>query len=213
MTVGCSSDVQCKEDEVCRLSQGRKSCIKACTALNCGPGGICTARNHVAKCQCPPGLFTGDPYGKGCKQVNCLENDDCAQDKYCDRLSYTCMNVCKTGICGDEAVCTVENHSHRCTCPPGYQPDPSPEVKCTELQEGEACDVGQCQLSCFTNQQCPSGQTCKSGLCADGCADHKDCTGQHVCVQGMFIEVFFPVKYETKKKYNLTRKKYLFRAM
>ena len=58
------------------------------------------------------GLFTGDPYGNGCKQVNCLENDDCAYDKYCDRLSYTCMNVCKTGICGDEAVCTVENHRY-----------------------------------------------------------------------------------------------------
>ena len=140
------------------------------------------------------GLFTGDPYGNGCKQVNCLENDDCAQDKYCDRLSYTCMNVCKTGICGDEAVCTVENHSHKCTCPPGYQPDPSPEVKCTKLREGEKCDVGQCQLSCFTNQQCPAGQTCKDGLCAPGCADHKDCPGQHVCVQGKaifhFLEYF-----------------------
>ena len=140
------------------------------------------------------GLFTGDPYGNGCKQVNCLENDDCAQDKYCDRLSYTCMNVCKTGICGDEAVCTVENHSHKCTCPPGYQPDPSPEVKCTKLREGEKCDVGQCQLSCFTNQQCPAGQTCKNGLCAPGCADHKDCPGQHVCVQGKaifhFLEYF-----------------------
>ena len=51
----CINDGQCKEDEVCRLSQGKKSCIPACTALNCGPGGICTARNHVAKCTCPPG--------------------------------------------------------------------------------------------------------------------------------------------------------------
>ena len=74
--------------------------------------------------------------------------------------------------------------SHKCTCPPGFQPDPSPEVKCTKLRDDEKCDVGQCQLSCFTNQQCPSGQTCKNGLCADGCADHKDCPGQTVCVQG-----------------------------
>ena len=51
----CTTDGQCKEDEVCRLSQGKKSCIPACTALNCGPGGICAARNHVAKCTCPPG--------------------------------------------------------------------------------------------------------------------------------------------------------------
>ena len=77
--------------------------------------------------------------------------------------------------------------SHKCTCPPGFQPDPSPEVKCTKLRDDEKCDVGQCQLSCFTNQQCPSGQTCKNGLCADGCADHKDCPGQTVCVQGKFF--------------------------
>ena len=102
-----------------RLSQGRKQCIPACTALQCGPGAICTARNHVGKCTCPPGLFTGDPYGGGCKNVNCLENDDCPSDKYCDRLSYTCMNVCKAGICGDGAICTVENHQHKCSCPPG----------------------------------------------------------------------------------------------
>ena len=191
LTLGCSSDVQCPEDQVCRLSQGRKTCIPACTALQCGPGAICTSRNHVAKCTCPPGLFTGDPYGstKGCSQVNCLENDDCPASKYCDRLSYTCMDVCKTGICGDAAVCVVENHSHRCTCPPGFQPDPSPEVKCAKLQDDEKCPVGlQCQLSCFTNQQCPQGQTCKNGLCKDGCADHKDCPGQHVCVQERCVD-------------------------
>jgi hypothetical protein len=188
LTIGCSDDVQCKEDHVCRLFQGRKQCIPACNALQCGPGAICTARNHVGKCTCPPGLFTGDPYGKGCQNVNCLENDDCPVDKYCDRLSYTCMNVCKAGICGDDAICTVDDHAHRCTCPPGYQPDPAPEVKCTQLRDGEKCDVGQCQVSCFTNQQCPQGQTCKNGLCADGCADHKDCPGQHVCVQDRCVD-------------------------
>ena len=182
--LGCTNDVQCPEDKVCRLSQGRKQCIAACSALQCGPGAICTARNHVGKCTCPPGLFTGDPYGGGCKNVNCLENDDCPSDKYCDRLSYTCLNVCKSGICGDGAVCTVENHQHKCTCPPDTQPAPAPEVKCEKLRDGEKCDVGQCQVSCFTNQQCPDGQTCKNGLCAEGCADHRDCPGQNVCVQG-----------------------------
>merc|ERR1711879_593043 len=133
--LGCTNDVQCPEDKVCRLSQGRKQCIAACSALQCGPGAICTARNHVGKCTCPPGLFTGDPYGGGCKNVNCLENDDCPSDKYCDRLSYTCLNVCKSGICGDGAVCTVENHQHKCTCPPDTQPAPAPEVKCEKLRD------------------------------------------------------------------------------
>jgi hypothetical protein len=66
-----------------------------------------------------PGLFTGDPYREGCKAVNCIENDDCPADKFCDRLSYTCLNVCKADMCGEGAVCTVENHAHRCACPPG----------------------------------------------------------------------------------------------
>ena len=66
------------------------------------------------------------------------------------------------------------------------------------MRDDEKCDVGQCQLSCFTNQQCPSGQTCKNGLCADGCADHKDCPGQTVCVQGKIFFKFLIKQYRCK---------------
>ena len=81
------------------------------------------------QCSCPPGLFSGDPYKGGCRNVNCLENDDCPKDKYCDRLSFTCLNACRNGICGDGAVCRVDNHSPRCACPPGFKPDPTPELR------------------------------------------------------------------------------------
>ena len=180
---GCSNDAQCKEAEVCRVSGNQGTCVQACSALRCGPSAICMARNHIGKCTCPPGLFTGDPYRDGCKAVNCIENDDCPADKFCDRLSYTCLNVCKADMCGEGAVCTIENHAHRCACPPGYQPDPSPEVRCSKLKDGEKCITGQCQLTCVTAQQCPDGQTCRDGICLGGCTDHRDCPGQHVCNQ------------------------------
>ena len=51
------------------------------------------ARNHIGKCTCPKGIYKGDPYNSGCQKVNCIENDDCPANEYCDRLSYTCRSV------------------------------------------------------------------------------------------------------------------------
>ena len=52
-----------------------------------------TTRNHIGKCTCPKGVYKGDPYNSGCQKVNCVENDDCPANEYCDRLSYTCRSV------------------------------------------------------------------------------------------------------------------------
>ena len=93
----CRDDAQCAEDEVCRehkAGSGKgNTCQPTCNFLKCGPGAVCVARNHIGKCTCPKGIYKGDPYNSGCQKVNCVENDDCPANEYCDRLSYTCRSV------------------------------------------------------------------------------------------------------------------------
>ena len=185
-STACSNDAECNEDEVCRVMYaGLKACTPACKALKCGPGAICEARNHIGKCTCPPGLFRGDPYNGGCEPADCIENDDCPENKYCDRLSYKCLDVCRVGICGNGAVCTADDRLPKCICPPGYGPDPTPEIRCSLMKDNDVCLVkGQCQTACVSKKQCQSGETCKGGVCVAGCTGNEDCPGQDVCHRG-----------------------------
>ena len=99
----CSSDSQCGEEEVC--STALRKCIPACNTIVCGPQAVCITQNHSPQCSCPPGKFRGDPTDPvhGCKAVACLTNPDCPPSKFCDRLSFTCMDVCTTDTCGEDA--------------------------------------------------------------------------------------------------------------
>lgn len=178
----CSSNADCPENEACHQSQGKKSCRPACQLLACGPGAVCVTRNHIGKCICPEGLYKGDPFKTGCQKVNCLENEDCPTDQYCDRLSYTCMTACPDDICGTNAICLAENHHHTCKCPPKFIPSPTPDVSCKPQEKGQICPAGQCQTTCATKDQCLPGQTCRSGLCIEGCSANEECPGKLVCI-------------------------------
>ena len=184
----CRDDAQCAEDEVCREHNGSgNTCQPTCNFLKCGPGAVCVARNHIGKCTCPKGIYKGDPYNSGCQKVKCIENDDCPANEYCDRLSYTCRDVCKRGICGVGAICLANNHAHVCQCPPYFIPSPSPQIKCTKQREGEVCPQGQCQAVCSSNRQCSPGQTCRRGICENGCASNSDCSASgpfRQCING-----------------------------
>ncbi|XP_066901827.1 neurogenic locus notch homolog protein 4 [Halyomorpha halys] len=54
----CSSDSECRYDQVCDGYQ----CLPACQN-QCGTGAQCIARNHAAVCSCPPGT-TGQPLAR-----------------------------------------------------------------------------------------------------------------------------------------------------
>ena len=187
----CVSDAQCSEEEVCSLAT--RKCIPACNKINCGPQAVCITQNHVPKCTCPPGKFTGDPNDliNGCRAVSCLGNADCPPTKFCDRLSYTCMDVCTSDTCGLNAVCLPEQQKPKCSCPPGTKPDPLAEVKCSVLDN---CSTRPCHQSaiCITSA---NGYTCSchqgqvgdpyntgcfpEGSCPNG---DKDCPGKSICV-------------------------------
>lgn len=77
-----------------------------CNPSPCGANAVC--RNGV--CTCLP-EYQGDPYF-ACRP-ECVQNPDCPLDKTCVRNK--CLDPC-TGICGQNAKCTVIQHTPMCAC-------------------------------------------------------------------------------------------------
>jgi hypothetical protein len=179
----CKDDLDCLETQVCQKQPDKNICLSACNLLKCGPEAICIAKNHVGRCTCPPfGLYIGDPYNEGCKSVSCLDNEDCSEHQYCDRLSFKCLSVCTKEACGDNAICVPHDHNPVCQCEESYIPSPLPEIKCEKNVKGESCPSGLCVDACSDNRPCSKGQICKSGLCKDGCINDKDCSPPFKCI-------------------------------
>ncbi|XP_038215243.1 fibrillin-1-like [Zerene cesonia] len=191
----CSNDAQCRESEICRNIGNLKKCVSSCNQVVCGPNALCVTNNHVAQCQCPVGPYTGDPNDleTGCKLVPCVYNLDCMPHQLCNRMTHTCIDVCREDSCGDNAVCIPENHKFTCRCPVGYQPDPIAEVNCKRV---DVCKPNPCHPTALCE---PSGRTfickCPKGLIGDpkdvGCRTRSeclngdnDCPPDTVCVSG-----------------------------
>lgn len=190
----CQSDAQCSETEKCETRGNVRKCMSVCETTRCGPNAVCVANNHAAQCQCPPGLFAGDPNDpvKGCSSVSCIINEDCPTDKACNRLDFTCFDVCYDA-CGDNAICLAENHRYNCKCPPGSRPNPSAEIECVAVN---LCDPNPCHTSATCspvggNYQC----SCPVGMVGDpyttGChpkgmcpSGNDDCPLDSVCING-----------------------------
>ena len=194
----CQTDAQCLESETCKLDLlGVRTCVPVCQSVKCGPLAICVSNNHAAQCQCPPGLYTGEPSSsEGCRQVQCLSNTDCSSSMSCDRKSLSCIPVCVSNSCGLNAICLAENHMAMCSCPNGYEPNPHPEIECiaSDLCRSESChSSAQCDTvagkalctcpvdtvgdpytsGCRTNGTCPNG--------------NKDCPSEAACSNGRCI--------------------------
>lgn len=197
----CAQDSQCSESDTCRLDSKTEtlSCQSACDLLNCGPLAICVANNHVAQCQCPPGLYAGDPNdpASGCKTVPCVYNIDCPPYQLCNRLTHTCYDVCEEDSCGDNAVCIAEDHRAICQCPAGFKPNPLPEIECVAKEE---CVPNPCHPSAICEATPSSGHSCHcppnqvgdpfttgcrpEGNCPNG---DEDCPLQSTCQGGRCV--------------------------
>lgn len=92
--------------------------VSVCFPSPCGPNSHCSENNGVAKCSCAPG-FIGS--GLSCRP-ECVLNSDCSLDQVCYNLK--CVNTCTLDVCGQNAVCSVNNHTPLCTCRDGYSGDP-----------------------------------------------------------------------------------------
>lgn len=118
----CRKNEDCDIDEVCVVdSTGRSQCQTACSGRNlCGRNAECSSRNHQAECDCKPG-FAGDAL-TGCRRIECQVDDDCSQDKTCQK--NMCKVACLVGDgCGQNALCSAENHKSMCYCKPGFTGD------------------------------------------------------------------------------------------
>lgn len=196
----CQQDVECLPAEACLEdpTSRLKSCKPVCDHTICGLNSICVANNHVAQCQCPPGTFTGDPYdSSGCQEVSCVYNDDCPQTQVCDRQSHTCMNLCDKDTCGTNSVCLADGHKSVCQCPPGFKPNPVPEISCKAT---EVCNELSCHSTAICESNPTSGYICrcppghigdayiegcrKEGLCPNG---NIDCPLLSVCQSGRCV--------------------------
>lgn len=191
----CISDTDCPEHEMCKSNgDGILSCQPVCASLTCGPNALCVVHNHVANCECPPGLYAGDPNdpSKGCQSVPCVYNIDCPSTQLCNLQTHTCYDACDKNACGVNAVCIADDHKAICQCPPGFKPDPVADIECSPF---DTCQPNPCHPSaiCVAGAsrspvcQCPANQVGDpysggKGCQLEGhCTTSKDCPVHSIC--------------------------------
>lgn len=88
---GCSTPNQCNIDQDCLETQAciKRSCTDPCSYADCGANAVCSVIDHAAACQCQSG-YIGD--ASGCFKVECLSNNDCPGDKYCNVDTNKCAS-------------------------------------------------------------------------------------------------------------------------
>lgn len=91
--------------------------VNPCHPSPCGPNSQCTERNKQAICTCLPQFFGAPP---NCRP-ECVVNSECPLNKAC--VNQKCVDPCP-GVCGQNAMCTVLNHSPYCTCQDGFSGNP-----------------------------------------------------------------------------------------
>lgn len=97
----------------------RNITIQPCDPNPCRPNEVCNVYgNGVAVCD--PCSNENGYNNPGCRP-ECLSNVDCEFSRAC--LNQRCLDPC-LGVCGQNAICTVINHSPMCSCPYGLQGNP-----------------------------------------------------------------------------------------
>ena len=169
-SVGCSSDSECENTEICTNRQ----CLDACVANNpCASNAQCYSTNHQAACRCPPGL-EGDPYVE-CVRVECRINQDCSENSAC--ISNRCVNPCLyENPCSQHATCTVQNHIAKCQCPPGWVGNPL--VSCSPKEEP---DLVSPEPECYVDGDCPDDTACLNERCENPCFSLSPCDHTAIC--------------------------------
>lgn len=87
--------------------------VEACRPNPCGPNSQCRDNNGAAICSCLPD-FVGIP--PACRP-ECVVNSECTLKEAC--VNRKCISPC-VGVCGENAECSVMNHSPFCTCRQGF---------------------------------------------------------------------------------------------
>lgn len=171
LTTGCRNPGDCLTDSDCPSLAAciNSRCKNPCEQPSvCGINAECIPIGHTASCRCP--ARTKEDSNHNCIPIECLDNNDCGQDKSC--IDSKCQNPCSlSNVCGEKAICTPINHQGVCTCRPGTTGDP--RLGCVAVQY------------CAEDTQCPSGLKCYNGLCTSICSNARECIEDQLCIQGI----------------------------
>lgn len=198
-SIKCLNDEDCETDELCsETKNGISECIKLCHNQPCGRNAFCVGLAHKPICSCKEGFF-GDPL-KGCDKKECDEDKDCSEDKTCHN------NMCKIAClykneCGDNTICSSENHKHVCYCQPGYTGNPI--SGCVEINwcEVKPCGIG---AECINTKSeakcaCPSGTV--GNPYSEGCHISPECRFNRDCPSEARCTIIDGVRKCTGKKF------------
>lgn len=182
----CTKEVLCRNDDDCDVNEnciqdtyGRASCENVCLGRAiCGRNAECIARSHAPDCECKEGFF-GDPKN-GCRKIECSTDAECSNDKTCD--DHTCKIACLIGEpCGENALCTTENHKQVCHCQPGFTGDPRVRCDVVDFCKDAPCGPGARCRNSRGSFKC----TCPPGLVGDpyneGCRTAVECETSEDC--------------------------------
>ncbi|KAM0733299.1 Cuticlin-3 [Formica fusca] len=89
------------------------------------------------RCVCPTRYGYRIDASGYCRQIEiieCTRNDDCADDRYCDKTTRTCQDPCKKQQCGVHALCNATRHQAICVCINGYLGNPY--TQCYDRKDG-----------------------------------------------------------------------------
>ncbi|CAL8089036.1 unnamed protein product [Orchesella dallaii] len=119
----------------CRCEEGYQGKPPKCRANSlcdptpCGPNSVCTEdpQRNYPRCSCQS-TYIGRP--PNCRP-ECNLDIDCHPSSNC--VNNTCQNPCLQA-CSLDAVCTVQNHVARCSCPAGTAGDPSNGGRCHKIR-------------------------------------------------------------------------------
>lgn len=205
----CGQNAFCSAEQhsaVCRCIEGfegdpvvRCDRIDHCAKQVCHPTAICSNKLSGFECVCPREKNIGSPYGEpGCRGPNeCPNgNSDCPPTAVCElnsQGSLMCQNPCeRRNACGPNALCSVLNRQHICTCPDGFAGNPKdsrrgcvriPAVCQTEsdCHSGMICDFGKCRPPCFADKDCAVNERCSENRCLLRCSTDQECLTGEIC--------------------------------
>ena len=132
----CTSNNDCADNEICFSISRRRTCVDACSKVQCGPNAFCVSQNHRSSCLCKPGNIgtPSDPF-TGCqpedREGQCQTDSDCSTGQLCQidaQGNKGCVDPCFNHVCGQKEICFIENKIPLCQCQQGYLRNPVSNV-------------------------------------------------------------------------------------
>ena len=131
---------------------------------------------------CPSGTVLN---GEGnCVTVECYNNDECDDNRICNRDTYKCEEQVCDPACSDEQECVDGS----CVIKECYSDsDCSPDKECAVNNEGRRICT---QIVCYRDEVCRSDYVCEDRQCIAPCTDSEGdnpCTEGDLCQEGHCI--------------------------